>query len=64
MIETSEEWGEVHTHSGSAGTFFATVELYPAQNRAIVLVMNVGPEAMAVGERIRRLIGEHTAVAQ
>jgi CubicO group peptidase (beta-lactamase class C family) len=59
-------WGDVHTHSGSAGSFLATVDLYPADNRAIVLALNVGPEAMAVSERVRRLINEryHTAAAQ
>jgi CubicO group peptidase (beta-lactamase class C family) len=43
-IVDTPEVGEVHTHSGSAGTFFVTVELYPEMNAAIVLAMNAGIE--------------------
>jgi CubicO group peptidase (beta-lactamase class C family) len=41
-IVDTPEVGEVHTHSGSAGTFFATIELYPKYDTAIVLATNVG----------------------
>jgi CubicO group peptidase (beta-lactamase class C family) len=41
IVETPEV-GEVHTHSGSAGTFFATIELYPKYDMAIMLATNVG----------------------
>jgi CubicO group peptidase (beta-lactamase class C family) len=51
MIVEKEGLGTVHTHSGSAGTFYATVELYPDENRAIVVAMNAGNGAGAA-ERI------------
>lgn len=45
--------GEVHTHSGSAGTFFATIELYPEFEAAVVLSTNAGPEiGVAVSQEI------------
>jgi D-alanyl-D-alanine carboxypeptidase len=48
--------GEVHTHSGSAGTFFATIELYPRHNAAVVLATNVGVEAgSAISQEITEL---------
>jgi CubicO group peptidase (beta-lactamase class C family) len=63
MIE-KEGLGTVHTHSGSAGTFYATVELYPDENRAIVVAANAGAAAGAcetvirsINERIQA--GEH-----
>jgi len=43
-IVESPEVGEVHTHSGSAGTFFATIELYPEYETAVVLATNAGLE--------------------
>lgn len=49
---TESDYGLVHTHSGSAGTFFATVSIYPDQNCAVVVSMNIGPEGMPVSERI------------
>jgi CubicO group peptidase (beta-lactamase class C family) len=57
-IVESAETGLVHSHSGSAGTFFATIELYPRENRAIVIAMNVGAEGAAVCETISKLINE------
>jgi len=39
-IVESPEVGEVHFHSGSAGTFYATIELYPEYEAAVVLVTN------------------------
>jgi CubicO group peptidase (beta-lactamase class C family) len=39
-VVNSPEVGEVHSHSGSAGTFFATVELYPEYEAAVVLATN------------------------
>jgi hypothetical protein len=57
MILEKEGLGTVHTHSGSAGTFFATVELYPSDNRAIVIAINAGGSA-GVAEGIIKLINE------
>lgn len=31
---------ETHAHNGSAGTFFAMVEIYPLQDRAMVILIN------------------------
>jgi len=57
MIEVTDGMGPKHYHSGSAGTFFATIELYPDQNRAIVIAMNAGAGAgMAAGEKISAMI--------
>jgi CubicO group peptidase (beta-lactamase class C family) len=39
-IVESPEVGEVHVHSGSAGTFLATIELYPKYDTAVVLATN------------------------
>jgi CubicO group peptidase (beta-lactamase class C family) len=39
-IVESPEVGVVHVHSGSAGTFMATIELYPEYNAAVVLATN------------------------
>jgi CubicO group peptidase (beta-lactamase class C family) len=49
MIQDSD-FGIVHTHGGSAGTFFATVSLYPEHGRAVVVAMNIGPEGMQLAE--------------
>jgi CubicO group peptidase (beta-lactamase class C family) len=48
--------GEVHWHAGSAGTFYALVELYPGQNRAVVVMMNVGPEGSEAANRIAEAV--------
>jgi CubicO group peptidase (beta-lactamase class C family) len=39
-VVNTPEVGEVHTHSGSAGTFFATIELYLDYETAVVLATN------------------------
>jgi CubicO group peptidase (beta-lactamase class C family) len=57
MITEKPGLGSVHAHSGSAGTFFATVELYPETNRAIVVAANAGTGAGAV-ESIIQAINE------
>ncbi|UCF04136.1 MAG: beta-lactamase family protein [bacterium] len=57
MIVEKEGLGTVHKHSGSAGTFFATVELYTDEKRAIVVAMNAGAGAGAA-ERIIHAINE------
>jgi CubicO group peptidase (beta-lactamase class C family) len=60
-IVDSPEVGEVHTHSGSAGTFFATIELYPEYDTAVVLVTNVGVQAgTAISEEITTLVKRRT----
>jgi CubicO group peptidase (beta-lactamase class C family) len=41
-IVDSPDVGEVHVHSGSAGTFLATIELYPQYNMAVVFATNGG----------------------
>jgi CubicO group peptidase (beta-lactamase class C family) len=56
-IVESADVGEVHTHSGSAGTFFATIELYPQYQAALVLATNVGPKkGVAVSEEITTFV--------
>lgn len=56
-IVESPEVGEVHTHSGSAGTFFATIELYPEYETAVVLATNAGLEiGTAVSQEITDLV--------
>jgi len=62
MIVEKEGLGTVHTHAGSAGTFFAIVELYPAENRAIVIAMNAGAGA-GVAESIIASINERETTA-
>jgi CubicO group peptidase (beta-lactamase class C family) len=57
MIMEKEGLGTVHTHSGSAGTFFATVELYPSQNRAIVIAINAGVGAGVAESIIKSING-------
>ncbi|MFH1313128.1 MAG: serine hydrolase domain-containing protein [Candidatus Eisenbacteria bacterium] len=57
MIVEKEGLRTVHTHSGSAGTFYATVELYPDENRAIVVLANAGAGAGAA-ESIIKAINE------
>ncbi|UCH85552.1 MAG: beta-lactamase family protein, partial [Candidatus Latescibacterota bacterium] len=57
-IVQSTENDLVHSHSGSAGTFFAAIELYPNESRAIVIAMNVGVEGAGVCETISKLINE------
>ena len=60
-IVDSPEVGEVHTHSGSAGTFFATIELYPEYDTAVVLATNVGIQAgTAISEEITTLVKQRT----
>jgi CubicO group peptidase (beta-lactamase class C family) len=55
MLVEKEGLGTVHTHSGSAGTFYATVELYPEENRATAVVTNAGAGAGAVESIIRSI---------
>ncbi len=60
-IVDSPEVGEVHTHNGSAGTFFATIELYPEYDTAVVLATNVGIQAgSAISEEITTLVKQRT----
>ena len=61
MIMESDGGVPVHTHSGGAGSFFATVSLYPSENRAIVLVMNIGMEGMEVSDKIIELVNTRRA---
>jgi CubicO group peptidase (beta-lactamase class C family) len=62
MIVEKEGLGTVHTHSGSAGTFYATIQLYPDENRAIVVAANAGAATGAV-ERIIRSINERSGAS-
>jgi hypothetical protein len=55
MIMEKEGLGSVHTHSGSAGTFYATVELYPNDNRAVVVLGNAGAAAGAAESIIKAI---------
>jgi CubicO group peptidase (beta-lactamase class C family) len=52
-IVESPEVGEVHVHSGSAGTFMATIELYPELESAVVLATN---SPLGVGTAVSREI--------
>jgi CubicO group peptidase (beta-lactamase class C family) len=54
-IVEKEDGGTVHKHSGSAGTFYATVELYPEESRAIAVVTNAGTGAGAAESIIRSI---------
>jgi L-ascorbate metabolism protein UlaG (beta-lactamase superfamily) len=58
LIKGTENLGVIHYHAGSAGTFYALIELYPEHRRAIVCAMNVGPDGAAVAESISRMINE------
>jgi len=51
-VTRREGVGEVQWHAGSAGTFYALVELYPEMRRAVVVMMNLGPEGSEVANRI------------
>ncbi len=48
--------GAKHDHSGSGGTFFATVELYPEAGCAIVVATNFGLEGQAVSEAVSEMV--------
>ena len=52
-VVDSPEVGEVHSHSGSAGTFFATIELYPEYAAAVVLATNAD---MTIGTTVSKEI--------
>jgi hypothetical protein len=52
-IVESPEVGEVHVHSGSAGTFLATIELYPGLEAAVVVATN---SPLGVGTAVSREI--------
>lgn len=41
-----------HWHNGSAGTYFAVMEVYPKSGLVIVVVTNVGLEGQAIGDKI------------
>lgn len=45
----------VHWHNGSAGQFFAQVELYPDDDLAIVVMCNAGFPGRGVPELVRRI---------
>ncbi len=51
MVEESD-FGVLHTHGGSAGTFFAVVSLYPDHGCGVVVAMNIGPEGLGVAEQL------------
>ena len=56
IVDDSGGMGTTHWHAGSAGTFYAHVEIYPEKNRAIVVATNVG---LVVGTGlVRRTIDE------
>ena len=64
MIAEKEGLGPVHAHGGSAGTFFATVELYPDENRAIIVMMNAGVGAGAAEAIIKSINEKHRTTAR
>jgi len=41
-ITRTDSGDPIHTHRGSAGSFFAEIRLYPEQNLGIVLMSNAG----------------------
>lgn len=63
-IVQSPDVGVVHVHSGSAGTFMATIELYPQRDAAVVLATNTGVEvgtavSREITELVKKRIGEN-----
>ena len=48
-----------HAHNGSAGTYFATVRLFPDQDLAIVTLMNAGAPGDVLSGKIERAIYRH-----
>lgn len=52
VIARRDGIGAVHWHNGSAGTFFAQLELHPEHNRVIVVMMNVGLEGQVIADAI------------
>jgi hypothetical protein len=45
VVKEIEPGKYVHLHEGTAGSFFAKVQLYPKSDLAIVAVANYGPAA-------------------
>jgi CubicO group peptidase (beta-lactamase class C family) len=61
-ISATPDLGPVHSHSGSAGTFYATIELYPELNAAFVFATNADLGTGAgVGTQISVLIRKKLA---
>ena len=54
----ANDGGTIHWHNGSAGTFFALAELYPNENRAIVVATNVGLEGAGVAELVSEQVNK------
>lgn len=48
-----------HAHNGSAGTYYATIRLFPDLNMAIVTLMNVGEPGDNLAPLIERAIYDH-----
>lgn len=53
VVEEDGDMGPKHWHNGSAGTFYSNLEIYPEQNRAVVVLTNVGIEK---GTKIARRV--------
>jgi len=53
-----EQWPRAgvmsHAHNGSAGTYDATIRLFPAQDLAIVTLMNVGEPGDMLAPKVER----------
>ena len=58
---TIKETGLVHWHNGSAGTFFALVEVYPQKNCALVVAVNVGLAGAGVVDIVSEEINKRWA---
>jgi CubicO group peptidase (beta-lactamase class C family) len=59
---TLPDIGAIHAHSGSAGTFYANIELYPDLEAALVIATNADDGTGAgIGSQIRRLVRDRLA---
>ena len=52
MIDSTEDGKPVHRHTGSAGTFFAQISLFPENNLAVAVLTNAGLCSQPVVYRI------------
>lgn len=51
VIRSTED-GVIHWHNGSAGTFFAQLELEPERDRVCVVMMNIGAAGQEITDRL------------
>lgn len=61
VVRDAGEANEVHWHNGSAGTFFAQLELEPQANRVIAIVVNAGMGGQDIADKIAGAIRANTS---